>query len=106
MLGDWYKEYQGEGNLGTSCIVAYTKRGERYILENLTDLKEIEYLEIYKENKFIEESECLGVNRPKFFKQIKDYQSWDNIERLYPPKYPIKKFLIKTGLYDIIKGKF
>lgn len=105
ILGDWYKEYKGDGILGTSCIVAYTKRGESYLLENITNLKEIEYSEIYKENRFIEESEHLGANRAKFFSVIKDYRSWNKIERLYPAKYPLKKFLIKTGLYDIINGK-
>lgn len=105
ILGDWYKEYEGEGSLGTSCIVTYTKRGEAYILENLSNLKGIEYGEIYKENRFIEESEHPGLNRTKFFSAIKNYKSWNHIERLYPVKYPLKKFLIKTGLYDIIKGK-
>lgn len=105
ILGDWYKEYEGEGSLGTSCIVSYTERGEKYLLDNLSGLKPIEYDEIYKENKYIEESTKLGANRSKFFYLIKDYKIWDNVERLYPSKYPIKKILVKTGLYDIMKGK-
>ena len=105
ILGDWYREYKGKGALGTSCVVAYTKRGEEFVLDHLTGLESIEYAQIVKENGFIEKSVKLGKNRSCFMKKVNDYRMWDNVEKLYPGKYPIKKLLIKTGLYDILKGK-
>lgn len=105
ILGDWYKEFKNEGQLGTSCIVAYTEKGKKFLDENLTDLRKIDYSEILQENRFIEESEKLGAKRDEFLKSIKNYECWSKVERLYPAKYPIKKFLVRTGLYDLIKGK-
>ena len=105
ILGDWYKEYKNEGQFGTSCIVAYTEKGEKFLKENLTNLRTIDYSEVLQENKFIEDSEKLGAKRDEFLKSIKNYKCWSKVERLYPAKYPIKVFLVKTGLYDLIKGK-
>lgn len=105
ILGDWYKEYKNEGELGTSCIVAYTDTGKKFLNDNLTGLRKIDYSEILQENRFIEESEKLGVKRDEFLKSIKNYEYWSKVEKLYPAKYPIKKFLVKIGLYDLVKGK-
>ncbi|MGN0351039.1 MAG: Coenzyme F420 hydrogenase/dehydrogenase, beta subunit C-terminal domain [Roseburia sp.] len=105
ILGDWYSEYMDEGSLGTSCICAYTYKGDEYIKKNLFGLRTIDYSEIVKENSLIEQSINSSPNRERFFANVKDYKSWDNVEKLYPPKYPIKKLFVKTGLYNLFKGK-
>lgn len=105
ILGDWYREYRGKGALGTSCIAACTERGEKFALEHLTGLEPIEYAQIVQENGLIEKSVKLGKNRSSFLKNVHDYRMWDKVEKLYPGKYPIKKMLVKTGLYDILKGR-
>lgn len=104
ILGDWYKGFKNEGSMGMSCVVTYTNRGERYLIENLAGLRKIEYSEVVRENGFIEKSVNLGVNRSRFFESVSNYESWDKVEKLYPAKYLIKKLFIRTGLYDVIKG--
>lgn len=103
IVGDWYSQNQGEGKLGTSCIVAFTERGRKFAEESLENLRDFSYKQIVKENGFIEKSIMPASNRKIFFENIKDYRYWNKVEELYPRKYKYKKFLIKAGLYDLIK---
>lgn len=103
VLGDWYEEHTGKGVLGTSCLVAFTERGKSVVLDYLDNLREISYEEIVEKNGFIENSVTLGINRDEFLSNLDDIDMWDDVERLYPKKYIIKRFLIRVGLYDVIK---
>lgn len=103
ILGDWYEECEGEGSLGTSCIVAFTDRGKKYAEEHLRGLRSFDYKTVIKKNHFIVDSEKLGKNRDRFLELIHEYRAWNTIEKLYPKKYWLKKILIKVGLYDVIK---
>lgn len=105
VLGDWYAEYTGEGAMGTSCIVAYTERGVKYIEESLNNLKVLEYKSILEKNSLIEKSSIRSSRREDFFKNIMEgnIEFWNLVEKLYPPKYKYKRFLVKIGLYDVIK---
>lgn len=103
IVGDWYAECTGEGQLGTSCIVAFTERGALYVKEHLLGLRKFSYNKIIENNAFIEKSLKPSKNREKFFNRIKDYHYWDRVEELYPAKYAYKKLFIKWGLYDILK---
>lgn len=103
VAGDWYAENTGEGLLGTSCLIAFTERGKLFAEDALDNLRPFEYRMILKENAFIERSIQKSPNREIFFDNISDYTCWDRIEGLYPPKYKFKRFLVKIGLYDIIK---
>lgn len=105
LLGDWYAEYKAEGSLGTSCLCTYTAQGDKYVQEYLPGLKSIDYSEIVRQNAFIEKSVILGKQRDKFFADISRDGFWDNVESLYPRKYPLKVFLIKSGLYAWLKGR-
>lgn len=105
VLGDWHSEYSGEGNLGTSCVTCFTEQGAKFVESTLTNLRTIDYSEIVRANGCIENSSKVNQNREKFFNLIKDYNNWDKVEKLYPSKYGIKKFLYKTGLYNLLKGK-
>lgn len=106
VLGDWHSEYKGEGKLGTSCIITYSLRGDKYVMENLTGLREIDYSMLVKKNECIEKSIVFEKNRDYFFDAIKkDYENWKHIEKLYPLKYQIKKLLVKLKIYDVLKGK-
>ena len=103
LIGDWYAEYTGEGALGTSCIVAFTQRGADYAQKQLAGLRTTEYDKILAKNGYMERSVALSPNREHFFEEIGDRALWDSVERLYPAKYPLKKLLVKTGLYAVIK---
>ena len=103
IVGDWYAANTGEGQLGTSCIVAFTDRGRKFAEENLVGLREFSYEKILKDNSFIETSITESKNRALFFKKIRDYHFWDRVENLYPPKYKFKTLLIRLKLYDLIK---
>ena len=103
IIGDWYAAYKGEGCLGTSCIVAATDRGQQFALKNLSGLKDFFYEDIRKKNNMVEKSISPAANRDKFFENISDYNYWDRVEELYPPKYKYKKLIVKMGLYGAIK---
>lgn len=105
ILGDWYAEYKDEGSLGTSCVCTYTEKGDKYVHECLSGLKSIDYAEIVRQNGFIEKSVILGNKRDKFFAHIRKNGFWDDVESLYPRKYPLKQFLVKCGLYAWLKGR-
>ena len=103
IVGDWYAAYQGEGKLGTSCIVANTEHGKNFVLDSLSNLRDFSYEPILQKNAMIEQSIALSPNRSLFLARIKDHHYWDRVEELYPPKYKYKKLLIKLGLYDVLK---
>ena len=105
VLGDWYAEYKGDGALGTSCIVAFTERGKRYAESKLEGLKTLKYSSILEKNGLIAKSSGKSPRRQDFFKLIKDGNNdfWEVVEKLYPPKYKYKRFLVRVGLYDVLK---
>lgn len=103
IIGDWYAEYTGEGNLGTSCIVAFTEKGYNTVTSVLDGLRIFEYEKILQENSFIEKSVKLGKNRDQFLAKVDESDFWDNVEALYPSKYKYKKMLVKLGVFEIIK---
>lgn len=105
VLGDWYAEYKNEGSMGTSCIVAFTEKGAKYVEKSLRDLKLLEYTAVLEKNPLIEKSSFKSPRREDFFKKIKagNLEFWDSVEKLYPPKYKYKCFLVKMGLYDVLK---
>lgn len=103
IIGDWYAENEGEGALGTSCICAFTDRGRKRAEKHLKNLRPFSFDQIVKHNNFITNSVKLGKKRNEFFNKISDCTAWENIERLYPPKYKVKKVLVKVGLYETIK---
>lgn len=103
IVGDWYAEYQGEGKLGTSCIVANTEHGKEFVLGSLSGLRNFSYELILQKNTMIEKSIGPSPNRSIFLERIKDYHYWDKVEELYPPKYKYKKLLVKFGLFDLLK---
>lgn len=102
ILGDWYAAYEGEGRLGTSCLVACTARGKAAAEQLRPAAQPFSYEQVLKDNGFIENSVHLGAKREQFLATCND-EIWDHVERFYPPKYPLKKFLLKTGLYDRLK---
>lgn len=103
IAGDWYAEYTGKGRLGTSCVIAFTERGRNFAQEALKDLREFEYDEILRKNELLEKSINLPPNRELFLERIKDCSYWEKVEELYPPKYKLKKLLVRFGLYSIVK---
>lgn len=103
LLGDWYAEHTGEGALGTSCIMAFSQRGADYARKQLKGLRDFEYDRILEKNGFMEKSVTSSPNRELFFKKIADDSFWDRVEVLYPPKYRLKKLLVTSGLYEMIK---
>lgn len=102
LMGDWYAEYKGKGELGTSCVVAFTEKGKECILEYLDDCRKIPYEDVVHNNPYIVDSIKLGKLREAFFQNINDYHFWDNVEKLYPPKYILKKLLVKINIYPVI----
>jgi len=103
LIGDWYAEHTGEGSMGTSCIAAFSQRGMEYAQKQLAGLRVFEYNTILEHNGFMEKSVTLSPNRTAFFAKISDTTFWDRVESLYPSKYRLKKLLVKTGVYHLIK---
>lgn len=103
VVGDWYAANSGNGRLGTSCLVAFTDRGYSFVTENLRNLEDFRYEEVLRQNPFIEESVRCPANRDLFFQNVHNPNSWETVERLYPPKYKLKKMLVKSGLYFVLK---
>lgn len=103
IIGDWYKANKGKGKLGTSCISAYTEIGEKAVEKYLNNLEIFDFNNILEDNKYIVKSIQLNKNNEEFLKDINNINIWDNVEKFYPPKYKYKKFLIKIGIYDLLK---
>lgn len=103
VLGDWYAEHSGAGALGTSCLVAFTSRGQNAATALLSGLREIPYRTIVEQNGYIENSVHLGEKRDEFLSIMNDPSIWNNVERLYPPKYKYKKLLVRLHLYEFLK---
>lgn len=105
LLGDWYAAYKGEGSMGTSCVIALTPLGARVVRECLPGARPLAYSDIVRENSLIASSAFLGKNRLRFLDAIRaDYRNWALAESLYPPKYRLKKPLIRFHLYGVLKG--
>lgn len=105
VLGDWYADYTGEGALGTSCVVAFTERGRDFAERTLKGLRALEYSAILEKNTLIKTSSKKSPHRQEFFNLLNGNNNnfWESIEKLYPPKYKYKRFLVKVGLYDLLK---
>lgn len=103
ILGDWYAECHGDGALGTSCIVSFSKEGEKAVQKYLNGARKFSYATIVRDNEFIEQSVRLGEKREEFFSKLNRIDFWDSVENLYPSKYKYKKLLVKMGLYDLVK---
>lgn len=104
IIGDWYAEYQGEGEMGTSCVVACTENGRLRVQQTLVHSRQFEYEQVLNHNAFIENSVKLTQKRDEFMELYTTNDDiWDEVERFYPSKYPLKKFLIQCGLYHIVK---
>lgn len=103
ILGDWYEEYKKEGCLGTSCLVVFTEKGKNVVYKYLENIRPISYEKIVEENGFIENSVSLPENRDKFLANLDNIEVWDSVEKLYPSKYMLKKWLVKLRLYEFVK---
>ncbi|MBR1893306.1 MAG: hypothetical protein IJ815_07235 [Lachnospiraceae bacterium] len=68
-------------------------------------MKTLEYDSILEKNALIEKSSLKSSRRDDFFKGVLEGRNefWDSVEKLYPPKYKYKRFLVKIGLYDLLK---
>ncbi|UZT05992.1 Coenzyme F420 hydrogenase/dehydrogenase, beta subunit C-terminal domain [Clostridium sp. LQ25] len=102
ILGDWYAEYKGKGSMGTSCIAAFTEKGKETVINRLQGLRNIDYTKIVELNSFIEKSVTMGLRRNEFLEK-NNIDIWDDVEKYFPPKYKIKKILIKLRLYNFLK---
>ncbi|MCM1234776.1 MAG: Coenzyme F420 hydrogenase/dehydrogenase, beta subunit C-terminal domain [Ruminococcus flavefaciens] len=103
ILGDWYEACHGEGELGTSCIIAFTELGKQIVENSLQHLHIVSFSNIVDKNKSITDSAGLGSKREQFFSNLND-DIWNNVEKYYPSKYVLKKFLVKIGLYESYKN--
>lgn len=102
IIGDWYERNTGKGELGSSCIVACTEKGKIFLQSIEENLDIFTYSKIQKKNSFIEKSVTVAPNREEFLDKL-DVSIWGDVEKYYPPKYVIKKFLCKLGLFDVYK---
>lgn len=102
IIGDWYAECKGEGKLGTSCIIAFTEQGKKTINQYLEGVRCFNYEEILEHNGLIEKSVIKSPKRDKFLEDLND-EIWENVEKYYPPKYKLKKLLVKLGVFDSVK---
>lgn len=102
IIGDWYAECTDKGRLGTSCIITFTERGKRFVENSLDNCREFSYDKVLEDNDFIEKSVGKSPKRDEFLDNLND-NIWDVVERYYPKKYMLKKVLINTGLYNIVK---
>ncbi|MDD3139580.1 MAG: Coenzyme F420 hydrogenase/dehydrogenase, beta subunit C-terminal domain [Lachnospiraceae bacterium] len=106
VLGDWNEDYRGDGALGTSCIVAFTEKGKTKIEKVLCKIKSIDYDEIVSKNCMIQESTKRNPLKDEFLNRMWDIAFWNKVEILYPPKYKLKKVLVKLGLYDVLRKMY
>ncbi|EKQ56963.1 MULTISPECIES: Coenzyme F420 hydrogenase/dehydrogenase, beta subunit C-terminal domain [unclassified Clostridium] len=102
ILGDWYAEHEGEGSLGTSCIAAFTEKGEKIVSTRLLGLRPLSYSKIVQENEFIENSVTMGLRHDEFL-QKHNVEIWDKVETYFPTKYKVKKLFILLGIYSLFK---
>lgn len=103
VIGDWYEDYEGEGAMGTSCLIAFSERGKEIVEHSLLRLQNLEWSDVVIRNSMIIESTKRSNNRDKFIEQMGNTYIWDNVEQLYPRKYKYKKLLVKSGLYELLK---
>lgn len=104
LVGDWYEKYQGDWELGCSCVSVITEKGKS-LSRCLNNTHKLDYSKIVEHNGMIENSIKKNKNRDKFMSIVSNYNCWDLVEKYYPPKYLLKKLLVKTGLYNKLKGK-
>lgn len=99
MLGDWYAACEGEGQLGTSCIIGCSDKGIRAVTQRLSSLREIDYPSIAAANPFLTESAQKGKKREAFLGALTG-NIYDSAEKYFPIKHKIKMLLVKLGLFD------
>lgn len=102
ILGDWYAEYDRDGALGTSCMVACTARGKAYAKNNLQGLRPFSLENVIRDNNYIVNSVAINKRRDEFLTNFND-EIWDDVERFYPLKYKYKKLLVKIGVFEFLK---
>ncbi len=103
IVGDFYESTPSAGNLGCSCVIAMTEKGNDYIKQLDGTIINSDFKTVGVVNSMLWTSVKEHPNRAEFFDSIKQYKG--NEEKLFtkflPFRFKIKKVLNQLGVFDL-----
>lgn len=103
IVGDFYESTPSAGNLGCSCVIAMTGKGNDYIKQLDGTIINSDFKTVGVVNSMLWTSVKEHPNRSEFFDSINKYNG--NEENLFlkflPLRFKIKKVLNQLGFFDI-----
>lgn len=103
IVGDFHESIPSAGNMGCSCVIAMTKKGEDYIRELEGTIIESDFATIGVVNSMLWTSVKDNPNRELFFKKMNCNDV--NIKSLFnsflPFRFKVKRLFNQVGLFSI-----
>ncbi len=103
IVGDFYESTPSAGNMGCSCVIAMTEKGNDYIKQLDGTIINSDFKTVGVVNNMLWTSVKEHPNRSEFFDSIKQYKG--NEENLFtkflPFRFKIKKVLNQLGVFNL-----
>lgn len=105
IVGDYYVATEGDGNLGCSCLIAMTEKGDRFIHALDGVLKPSNYVAVGSVNSMLWSSVKKHSRRDEFFQRMKTAKEGDAtlFKQYLPFRFKVKKVFNKLGLFGIAR---
>jgi len=103
IVGDFYESTPLAGNLGCSCVMVMTEKGDEFIQKLDGTLIESDFRTIGVVNSMLWRSVSENPRRREFFERIKSAVDGDAslFTSFLPLRFKVKKILNQMGLFDI-----
>jgi hypothetical protein len=103
IIGDWYEASDGDGALGSSCVISLTDAGERLVSSCFPQASSLDVEEVAEKNHFLVDHVTEPENNARLCAELESTGKFPNVEAYFPKKYKLKKALVKVGLFDTVK---
>lgn len=102
IVGDFYESTPSAGNMGCSCVMAMTEKGDKFIKSIDGTLIESDFRTIGVVNSMLWQSVGENPHRKEFFEKLKTTVDGDAslFTSFLPLRFRVKKVLNQIGLFD------
>ncbi len=103
IVGDFYESTPSAGNMGCSCVMAMTQKGDDFVKDLDGTMLKTDFRTIGVVNPMLWTSVEYNQNRNEFFSQIlsKDILNESLFTNYLPLRFKVKRFLNQIGLFNI-----
>ena len=102
IVGDFYESTPEAGNMGCSCLIAMTEKGERFISSLDGTLIKSDYAKVGRVNAMLWQSVTYNPNRRLFFDKMSSKPDGDPtlFTDFLPFRFYVKKMMNQLGLFN------